>query len=74
VPDKARPSSLAKGEEKELAWPNAGVEDIASKKGGLAEVEEAKLLLDERAEAPRMEGWAKVGWEESQNRQTAESW
>jgi hypothetical protein len=50
------------------------VEDIASKKGGLAEVEEAKLLLDERAEAPRMEGWAKVGWEESQNRQTAESW
>lgn len=68
--DNARPRPPAKGEEKELAWPNAGAEDMAPRTegwpnvGGFEEEEAEKLVpgAGGREVAPRMEGWPKVGW------------
>ena len=67
APDNARPRPPAKGEEKELAWPNAGVEvDTAPRPEGCPNVgfEVANPVPggDGRVVAPRMEGWPKVGW------------
>jgi len=71
--DRARPRPPAKGEEKELAWPKAGMEeedeDMAPRREGwpnvgVLEEEEGKLVpgVVGSGVAPRMEGWPKVGW------------